>query len=432
MRRFWQLIALMLVWLLLPTTQGQVTSQEKEAASAEPDKESEAVLKVLRLKLDFESKSRSAFDIARLLAEYARATDDSVPADFAIRFDTDALQRDGITRNQRIKELVLKGRPLSEALTSVARQMNPFRPPVADPSSKQQRVVWTVADDPQRPGAAKAVLITTRAAAKKNGYLLPAAFLRGDELDQQLQLVAAVAAPMAGDMNVAWSKIATQGFLEGEVKRLLLAVENVELTRAEFNGGGYRHCRVIYSELALLFAVIGEYDGDLPWKKQAPYLRDMFSRTAKVCKVGSPLSLKEAKQTRRELRDLVLRGRVMAVGKVDRKTDWSKVGDRPPLMKRMEIAWSTTLKRGTGDAENFRLSQDEIQREAAIVLLIATAIRQKGRDDADDEDYVVHATRLGTAARKVRRLAEAGDFEKTKEAVGVVNQSCARCHDEFR
>ena len=50
-----------------------------------------------------------------------------------------------------------------------------------------------------------------------------------------------------------------------------------------------------FSLLAVLFAVIGQYDGEVRWQKDAANLRTLFGRAGFNCKVGTDNSFSEAK-----------------------------------------------------------------------------------------------------------------------------------------
>lgn len=85
------------------------------------------------------------------------------------------LQLDGITRNQTIRDFNEKDKPVSEILTALVRRANPVTT-VKDPSEKDQKLVWLIGADPEN-ASQQIVLITTRTAAEKKGWKLPAAFV---------------------------------------------------------------------------------------------------------------------------------------------------------------------------------------------------------------------------------------------------------------
>lgn len=84
------------------------------------------------------------------------------------------LEKDGITKNQRPGELVMKQKTLAEILTSIMISANPSQN-ITGASDPECKLVWVVAADPDKPDQ-KSILVTTRAAAAEKSYTLPAAF----------------------------------------------------------------------------------------------------------------------------------------------------------------------------------------------------------------------------------------------------------------
>ena len=84
------------------------------------------------------------------------------------------LEKEGITKNQRPGALVIQQQSLAEILTSIVVSANPDKD-ISGASDPNCKMVWVQTADPQLPDQ-QAILITTRVAAKANGYTLPAAF----------------------------------------------------------------------------------------------------------------------------------------------------------------------------------------------------------------------------------------------------------------
>jgi len=82
---------------------------------------------------------------------------------------------DGITKNQSIRDFNEKDKTVAEILTAMVRKANPITT-VKDPSELDQKLIWVIGPDPDAPDK-QCVLVTTRAAAEKNGYKLPPPFV---------------------------------------------------------------------------------------------------------------------------------------------------------------------------------------------------------------------------------------------------------------
>lgn len=86
-----------------------------------------------------------------------------------------AFQKDGITRNQQVRNFEFTHTPLREVLTTLARRANPVTT-VQSPNEKDQKVVWVVLDDPATPSKKK-LEFTTRSWVEANNAALPTEFV---------------------------------------------------------------------------------------------------------------------------------------------------------------------------------------------------------------------------------------------------------------
>ncbi len=86
-----------------------------------------------------------------------------------------AFQKEGITRNQSIRSFKHDGVALRIVLTDLVRRANPVTT-VQSPTERNQKVVWLVLDDPDRPGQKK-IELTTRTWSEGNKVSLPKEFV---------------------------------------------------------------------------------------------------------------------------------------------------------------------------------------------------------------------------------------------------------------
>jgi hypothetical protein len=85
-----------------------------------------------------------------------------------------AFQKDGITRNQQIRNFEYSDTSIRDLLTALVRRANPVTT-VQSPNEKDQKVVWLLLDDPNSP-TKKKLDLTTRAWADSNSAALPTEF----------------------------------------------------------------------------------------------------------------------------------------------------------------------------------------------------------------------------------------------------------------
>ncbi|MFM9061829.1 MAG: hypothetical protein ACKOOI_02150, partial [Pirellula sp.] len=86
-----------------------------------------------------------------------------------------AFQKDGITRNQQVRNFEYKDTPVREILTALCRRANPVTT-VQKANEKDQKVVWLVLDDPNTPSKKK-LDMSTRAWSESNQAALPKEFV---------------------------------------------------------------------------------------------------------------------------------------------------------------------------------------------------------------------------------------------------------------
>jgi hypothetical protein len=228
-----------------------------------------------------------------------------------------------------------------------------------------------------------------------------------------------------------WSKLIDAETIETEIKRIGPELAKVAKSPSEFKGGGYKECRRHFSVLATLFAVSAEYDGDVRWQDAAPVLRDLFSRAGHNCKAGSDQTFQEAVQRKQDLADLVAGTRPKAK-EAERKADWTRVADRPPLMQRMNIAHEERLKKWLANKGEFTAHHDDAKHEAQLIAAIADIIGREGFEFADDENYTKNAHELRQAAAEVSAAVETDNLEQAQQAGNRMTKACADCHEGFR
>jgi hypothetical protein len=232
--------------------------------------------------------------------------------------------------------------------------------------------------------------------------------------------------------QVAWSQLISADALETEIKRAAKALDGSVTTPSAFKGGGFRNARRELSELAVLFAVAAQWNGEVRWKNSAAGLRDVFARSAANAKVGSDPTFREAEVRKQELADLIRGARPQVPKAAAAVEDWSKVAARPPLMQRLNIAHQERLLRRLADEKVYEKSRDEIRHEAQVVALLASVIHRPSYEFSDDETFAGYAIELQQAANDVAAAAESNNFEQARDALNRATNACANCHDGYR
>ncbi|WP_237607180.1 cytochrome c [Roseimaritima sediminicola] len=228
-----------------------------------------------------------------------------------------------------------------------------------------------------------------------------------------------------------WSQLISPVSLEDEIKRLKLKFDEIVTTPGPFKSGGYQDARVNLSILAMLFAVISEYDGDVRWKEESAAARDLLARTAFNSKAGSIQVYNEAKLRKADLQDIVS-GAGLNSRDAEDGNDWVMIVDRSPLMEYLDFALYEQMSPGSNTPAAVAANADSLRRYAEMVALVGEVLTKEGMDDADDEDYQLLSKAMTNAALDVRAALEREDAEGVGVAIGAIEQSCSACHEQFR
>jgi hypothetical protein len=146
------------------------------ATTTTPEKQPpKTIEEALQLTSTYQFASQSLEFAMRDLAVDVRDQAKGAPFEFDIKIIGADLEKDGITRNQTVRDFDQKDESIAEILTALVRKANPITT-VKDPSELDQKLIWVIGPDPDNAGRT-IILITTRAAADVKKYTLPAVFV---------------------------------------------------------------------------------------------------------------------------------------------------------------------------------------------------------------------------------------------------------------
>jgi len=233
------------------------------------------------------------------------------------------------------------------------------------------------------------------------------------------------------DGAAPWSQVISGDALAAEVKRIAAALRNPLANPAKFKSGGYKACRSAFNELAVLFAVIAEYDGDVRWKEDAPALRDALARAARNCKTGTDQTFAEGAELQTQLDDLI-RGERLGGQPAPPPERWSDLADRQLLMTRMEAALQEGISPALSNARDFSRKAVDVQQEAEVLSMLAAIIDCEEFEYWDDENFQQHSGDLRAASRELSSAAADANYDAARAAAGRAGQACSACHEGYR
>lgn len=231
--------------------------------------------------------------------------------------------------------------------------------------------------------------------------------------------------------RLAWSRLIDGDTLATEVKRIVSRLHEPLANATRFKADGYKQCQADFGQLAVLFGVISEYDGEVRWREDAAALRDALARASQNCTKATDLTLAEATERVADL-DEVVRGGRLAGAKSAPLDNWSTLADRSILMLRMQTAWRDNVSPQLSDARQFDKSADKLRHEAQVLAMLAEVIHRQEYEYWDDESFVDYARQLQEASTALSRAATDGNYEAARQSSGRIGQACAACHDGYR
>jgi hypothetical protein len=239
-------------------------------------------------------------------------------------------------------------------------------------------------------------------------------------------------APAAVGSGSGWSALISSGTIEDEIKGMKSAIDQGVTTPSDFAGKGYKVARRDFSILAMLFAIITEYDGDVRWKSDGPAARDAFARTAANAKVGTVQVFNEAKQRKAEMQDLISGSSPFAGKGGEPKNNWASVCDRAPLMQYLEKVWEPELKPVLSDKAQFAANSEKILHQAEMFAAVGEVLAKDGMMDADSDEYKAFCIRLRDAGKEIAEAVKTKNFDAASKASIEVGKTCTECHENYR
>jgi hypothetical protein len=238
-------------------------------------------------------------------------------------------------------------------------------------------------------------------------------------------------APEAGP-TYPWSRLISPASIEDEVKLVVALTEEDVKTPGKFKGGGFEKVRVNYTELAVIFGVIGQYDQTVRWKAEGPGMREALARAARNAKTATDNTFDEAEKRYEELAELIRGGSVPDLKEAEPVPVWGDLVDISPLMKRLDAAYESRLKAWTSDKGEFDGHKDYLLREAEVFAVYGQLFQDETVENGDDEVFRQYGKEFQDLALAAAEATRTSDFDAAQAAVVAIGQSCNKCHGDFR
>jgi hypothetical protein len=236
---------------------------------------------------------------------------------------------------------------------------------------------------------------------------------------------------VSSDATVAWADLVEPDVLETEIKRQAAALAKSTRAASAYKAGGFKEAVDSLGIVATVFGVIAEHTGQPRWRDDAAGLRDLFAEGAAEADGATDAAFALAVARGADLGDLT-RGSRPDAPDLKSSVDWSTLGSRETLMRRMKAAEEDRLRGWVASERDFRRNAADARHEAQVLALLAEAILRPEAYDYDDPDYQAHARSLRDAAVRLSQSIDAGDQPAAAAAMAEVSRSCVDCHADYR
>lgn len=185
------------------------------------------------------------------------------------------------------------------------------------------------------------------------------------------------------------------------------------------------------AELAALAGIATEHSGNIPWKTNAKYVRDLSAEMLVDKLQRGQKSYEQVRVPFDKITTLLDGKRPEGLPEADDATDYALAADFGFLMRRFEAS-QNYLKTTGGSETAFRQNAADLMRETRVVAALSKVIADDDYGYGDDSKFQGYAMQMTEASMSAATAAEQGDFAAFDLAASNLAQSCVKCHGDYR
>jgi len=232
-----------------------------------------------------------------------------------------------------------------------------------------------------------------------------------------------------GGGALVWSEYLPVENLQSEMKRVQNRLKGWLQGQGTYNGN-YKDIAVDGAVIAALAGIAIEHSGDVPWKANAPIIRDLGYELSQAA-TGLGKDNYEKSKAAFEKLEAVFSGTIPAdAPKSAPKRPFHETADRTGLMKRIEKA-SNHLRDNINTEGKLKGEAESVLHETLMISTLGKIVATEGYSSADEADYQQFAEALINGAREATSASKDLSFPKFGDAMNKVNKSCAQCHANY-
>jgi len=234
----------------------------------------------------------------------------------------------------------------------------------------------------------------------------------------------------AVEKSVDWAALLPAEVLVAEVSRIRDRFTPKLASVATFNSS-LLDIPPYAAELGALAGVVTEHSGNIPWKTNAKYVRDLSAEMLTEKLQRGQKSYEQVKVPFEKITTLLDGKRPEGLPETDDATDFALAADFGFLMRRFEAGQNYLKTTGGSDAA-FKQNAVDLVRETRVLAALSKVIADDDYGYGDDSKFQGHATLMTDASMSAADAAEKSDFKAFDLAVSNLAQSCVKCHGDYR
>lgn len=238
-----------------------------------------------------------------------------------------------------------------------------------------------------------------------------------------------VAATAESNSAVDWSIQLPVSVLESEIKSARNFLNEKLQSVANYNSA-VTMIPVRAAMIALLSSVASEHPGDISWKEDALYVRDLARGMNQSVLKRGPNDQRRLLRIFEDLVDTLNRSRPAGLDEPSSDVTLSDAAGMGMIMQRIKESeqWLRTEVTNSGFSSQAQI----VQHEASLMVGLGQVMTQESYGYSDDSDFLAHANRLIEAGQEMRDATEGGQFAEFELGLTKAAGSCQSCHRDYR
>ncbi len=227
-----------------------------------------------------------------------------------------------------------------------------------------------------------------------------------------------------------WAELISAEALDAEVKK----IRNFLNPKLQSVGQYNSNLSMIppqAASLSALAAVAAEHSGDISWKADALYIRDLAGKMNENPLQRGPKFQRALLALYEQISDTLNRSRPADLPEPDKESSLADHAEMSLVMKRMNQAYDE-MKTNAGSEDSFRKSIEMVKQEASVMAALAKAITMEGYGYEDDEEFIAFAKSVMDGGRKVIEATALESFAEYDKALSSAYQACNQCHMDYK